>query len=184
MAKCNECDDGQFRLRKHWGTGELHKVRCQCYYDLPLKFVYQEQPSGCFAATVAMLLGKSYFEVVRQYYNMSHDFTKQGSYLRQALEILDKHGGFSYQTRYKHYMPLSSQREDWPESWADIILCEVRNMRDSGLHAVILLADGKVLDPHIGVIENVSLYPSVESMTAIYPLAKTENKPDLVIPAV
>jgi hypothetical protein len=154
---------------RHKVTGELHQVRCACTYeDLPLRLVYQAEKSGCVLAAVATATGLSYAEV-RQYVDLSHDFTENGTYLSVAASILDRLG-YAVQTRYRNDPRLGgAPRDPWPsEPWADVILCEVTNLPNRGQHAVVLLTDGRVLDPWWGVVQGLHRYPAVHSMTAVY----------------
>jgi hypothetical protein len=73
--------------------------------------------------------------------------------IEQVRNVLE-HYGFAYQTRYHHLARLCRDRDVWPcEPWADLHFCEVINTRASGQHAIVLLRDGRVLDPWWGVLQ-------------------------------
>ncbi|AHG92136.1 hypothetical protein J421_4669 (plasmid) [Gemmatirosa kalamazoonensis] len=166
---CADCADQKARLILHRGTGERHRMPCACTAtDLPVKFVYQPENSGCVVAAVAMIIGKTYFET-KQYFVAHNDFTVEGAHRYQWQEVLDAHG-FAWRLRFDYLSRLNgARRESWPcAPWADLHLVEVINTRGSGQHAVVLLRDGRVLDPWWGVLQGLHRYPRVVSMTAVY----------------
>lgn len=167
---CEWCNGEKVRRILHRGTGELHRVKCACQHELPVKFVYQPENSGCCVAAVAMIVGKSYFDV-KQYFNVEHDLSCEGINHYEWQELLDQFG-FAYQYRGSWSPRLNDRRAVWPiEPWADLHFVEVINTRGSGQHAVVLLRDGRVLDPWWGVLQGLHRYPKVVSMTAVYPIA-------------
>lgn len=84
--------------------------------------------------------------------------------------------GYAVRRRYRHDARLKRFRDVWPcAPWADLHWCEVRNTRDSGQHAVVLLRDGRVLDPWWGVLQGLHRYPGVVSIAAVYPVEQREG---------
>lgn len=166
---CNDCGGSGKRLTRHKVTAELHQVRCACTYDdLPLRLVYQPNKADCVLAAIATATGNTYADV-RQYFDLSHDFTEKGTDFGAAASILDRLG-FAVQLRYRTDPRLGyAPRDPWPcEPWADVHLCEVTNLPNAGQHAVVLLKDGRVLDPWWGVVQGLHRYPRVISMMAIH----------------
>lgn len=172
------CDGGK-RLVRHKRTGELHGCRCPCTYkDLPLKVVLQPENAGCMLAAVATITGKTYAEI-RHLVTMGHDFSTEGTHGAVTDEIF-AHLGYAVQERFRYDPRLEAQRPRWPLApWADVHLCQVQNLPDTGMHAVVLLRDGRVLDPWWGVVHGLHRYPRVSSMTAVYKVAVAEP-PDIV----
>jgi hypothetical protein len=171
--KCEFCDAHRNREVLHRTTNEMHKVPCPCLYALPVSFAFQKYPKSCMAACVAMISGQPEEKIIRDHYNLSHDFTEEGSYLSDALAILDKHYQFVYQSRDQFYPPTRTKRDPWPALWGTenaIYLASVRNLRDSGKHGVVVLPDGTVLDPAAGIIQGLHRYPEVYDLTAFYRL--------------
>lgn len=167
---CPDCAGTHRRKVLNRATGEYHGVRCQCTYeDLPLVFVYQPEKSGCSIAAVAMVARKTYAEV-RQYMNLERDYTAEGAYATEVQSLLDRLG-FSYQIRYRTDPRIDCDRDPWPcEPWADFHICTVRNLADTTMHSVVLLRDGRVLDPTWGVVQGLHRYPKVTEMVAVYPV--------------
>lgn len=164
---CRWCDKNGERRVFNRGTKEHHYIICHCRIDTPIPLVIQEDDKGCMAACVAMLIGKSYRETV-QWYNRLHDFQQEGTYLTQAQSILNKHG-FAYQVTREHDPATQGRRPVWPPApWADYHFCEVQNITDTGQHGVILLRDGRVLDPWWGVVQGLHRYPQVHTVMAVY----------------
>ncbi len=167
---CPDCTDGKRRVQ-HRGTGEYHGVACHCQVaDLPLRLVIQPERMGCVLAAVATVVGKSYGEI-RQLVDLSHDFTEQGTFLTVAQSILERLG-YAYQLRYSYDPRLNLSRPEWPcAPWAAVHICEVQNLTETGQHAVVLLRDGRVLDPWWGIVQGLHRYRRVVSMMAVYPVA-------------
>lgn len=167
---CPDCRGEKRRKVFHKETREYHRVRCHCTYeDLPLKLVIQPENCGCALAAVATVVGKTYAEV-RQYIHMDRDFTQQGTYDNEMLSLLEVFG-YSYQSRSRWVSRLDAEREQWPcEPWADVHLCVVRNLPDTSYHMVVMLRDGRVLDPWWGVVQGLHRYSAVLSIHAVYPI--------------
>jgi hypothetical protein len=166
--KCKECKDTKYLMKIHRGINEFHEVPCKCQTpDFPLNGVYQPDSMGCMIAAVATIVGKTYMEV-KQLVNVTHDFEKEGTTCHVTDDILDYYG-YAVQRRGEYSPRLKQMRDKWPlQPWADVIMCEVRNTRDSGLHAVVLVKDGRVWDPHWGILQGLHRYPRVATMTAVY----------------
>jgi hypothetical protein len=166
---CVWCQGAGKRGVRHSGTGETHGAPCPCTYELPVAWVPQAESKGCMLAATAMLVGKTYKEI-RALVTGAWDFTEAGTNIGVVHALLDQLG-FAYQTRYQYDARLDLRRPEWPcAPWADRILCEVRNLSETGYHAVILLRDGRVLDPWWGVLQGLHRYSHVQSMTAVYPV--------------
>lgn len=164
---CPDCNGSGKRDALHRGTNEVHSVRCACQHELPIKFVYQPETTGCCIAAIAMIVGQSYFDV-KQLLHIEHDLACEGLSRYPVDEIFDYYG-FAVQRRFRHSNRLKSERAGWPcAPWADLHWCEVINTRASGQHAVVLLRDGRVLDPWWGVLQGLHRYPEVVSMAAVY----------------
>lgn len=166
---CSDCGGKGQRLIPHSGTRELHRVMCACQYDdLPLKLVYQADDSGCMIAAVATAVGKSYAEI-RRLVNPGHDFSTNGIGIDAGVAILDRLG-YAVMTRYgSDPRRGGAPRDPWPcAPWADVHICMVRNLSNTGTHVVVLLKDGRVLDPWWGVVQGLHRYDSVMSIMAIH----------------
>jgi len=172
-VKCPDCVDG-VRMVLHKGTGERHPMRCACQVtDLPVRLVYQPESCGCVLAAVATIVGKSYRDV-RHRVGMDHDYTKQGSHMGIAYELLAEFG-YAIQLRYRNNQRLNAPREEWPCSpWADLHIAEVRNLADTTMHAVVVLRDGRVLDPWWGVVDGLHRYPRVLNIAGVFRVAPAE----------
>ncbi|MGH9884847.1 MAG: hypothetical protein ACREBE_04935 [bacterium] len=170
---CIDCGDTKWRLTPHRVTGERHRVACACTVgDLSLRLVYQRHKADCVVAALATAMGRTYDDV-RHRIDLSHDFTVEGTSLEGvACSVLD-HFGFAWQLRYRTTARLNyAERDPWPcAPWADAHICEVTNLPNCTRHAVVLLRDGRVLDPFWGVVQGLYRYPAVHSMLAVYPIA-------------
>jgi hypothetical protein len=169
---CSYCGGTQRRLVRNTATGELHGMSCACAHELPVPFVYQPEENGCGIAAVAMATQRSYADV-RKLLVMSVDlsgFTDEGVNIGQLDDLLDTLG-FAWRARYQNDHRLGRKRDPWPcAPWADIHLCQVRNLSNTSGHYVVLLGDGRVLDPWWGVIGGLHRYPVVHSIKSLHAL--------------
>lgn len=169
--ECPDCKDEKFKLIRNSTTGEHCDVRCACNETLPLKMVYQPEKSGCGVAAVAIVVQRSYWEV-RQYMDLPHDFVNNGMYDDQLIELLDLFG-WAVQNRRERIGRLNGTlRTPWPpEPFAQYHICTVKNLADNGYHYVVLLDDGRVMDPTWGVVEGLYRYPQVLGVIGVFPVA-------------
>jgi hypothetical protein len=110
----------------------------------PVSRVQQEQRCGCTVAAVAMVVGKTYRDVLAY---TTRDFDNDGAQLEDWFDYLFDHG-FCFHRVYRvtHLQGTNKPREVWPPlPFAPLHLCSV--MADKGSHAVVMLDDGSVLDP-------------------------------------
>lgn len=113
-----------------------------------IRYVAQPNGYGCAIACVAMIVGKTYEEMEAWLaeQGMTRERMASGLYAHIYLEALDRHG-FAYAQRYR-CDPFTNRcdRPAWPPApFAPIHLC-CTNVA-VGSHAVVMLADGSVLDP-------------------------------------
>jgi hypothetical protein len=110
---------------------------------MTIERVEQRHRYGCTAAAVAMVLGKPYDEVQRC---SRVDFNKNGYDLEAWFDYLFQEG-FVYH-RMNRFVRLQGgiPRAIWPPlPFAPVHICIVTGVE--GGHAVVMLADGSVLDP-------------------------------------
>lgn len=152
----------------HRTTGETHRITCPCKIELPIPFVFQPELSGCGVAALAMVAHKTYREA-RQYFTLERDFTVEGMYDSEMQEALASLGfAVALFRRYEQRLG-GSERKVWPPlPVSNLAICQVKNLRDAAWHYVVLLRDGRVLDPFFGVVQGLHRYPEVCNMLAIY----------------
>jgi hypothetical protein len=171
---CEFCKDTGHRLTKNFGTGEFHRIKCHCQFDLPLPFVIQPTKMSCGIAALAMVSAKKFHEV-RVLFNLAHDWNKDGMgdyHMKAMFEPL----GFSYQVRYQCLHRLGgTSREEWPgKPFAPLHIALVQNLPNTGGHYVVWLPDGRVMDPWWGVLPDLSNYPSVEMIYGLWKIPVIE----------
>jgi ABC-type bacteriocin/lantibiotic exporter with double-glycine peptidase domain len=108
-----------------------------------IKRIAQKDSHGCAVASLAMVTGHDY-DRIKAFFPRA-DFTKSGIAFYQAEEYLARHG-FAVR-RFTLYDPTTNEpREPWPVApFADVHMCEVVTAK--GAHSVVMLRDGRVLDP-------------------------------------
>lgn len=131
-----------------------------------VRHVRQEEPTGCAVAVLAMLLGRTYAEVVAAF---GPPGAEGYDYTLWAKIAADE--GYAVQQVWRGDWRTNAWRDPWPLApWADVhvLACDIG--RGNGSHLVVLLRDGTVLDPwheHPRRLED--LRPGgVDYMAAVY----------------
>jgi hypothetical protein len=149
-----------------------------------VQWVRQEHRSGCAIAALAMVTGNTY-QYVYDFLN-----SRVGRFVDSKWVIgldAEEHGvgimfdgwsflrdhGYAIQHRWRAPYTIaydSPPHEPWPcEPWAEVSIATV--LTCAGAHAVVLLRDGKVLDPLTPEPRRLSDYSKVESIVAVYKVA-------------
>jgi hypothetical protein len=167
-APCSDCNSTGRKPVVHRGTGETHTVTCSCKYELPIRFVWQPDVAGCGVAVIAMVAGLTYSQA-RQYFTLERDFNAHGMYLNEIHEALNVLG-FSYQIFDPNESRIGyTPRTPWPiAAVSDLAIAQVKNLRDAAWHFVVVLRDGRALDPAFGVIQGLYRYPEVTQIIALF----------------
>jgi hypothetical protein len=114
-----------------------------------------------------MILGVSYDDALN-FFPHHPDNTK--GFLSLTLDAILADRGYALQRKTKHLTGFNTDRDPWPcAPFAPMHWCQVKSMV-GGLHAIIMLDTGRVLDPAHD--NRVSIYDpdyaSVEFMTGVY----------------
>lgn len=111
-----------------------------------VQLVRQEDPCGCLVACLAMVTGRSYGEVKQHFLQLGKTFEGE----RGGLHELDVEQGladfgFAYAKKYR-WRGVNLLRTQWPAPpFAPVHIVGLRV--SAGWHGVVLLQDGRVLDP-------------------------------------
>lgn len=117
-----------------------------------IEWVRQEDSYGCVVATCAMLTGRTYREMKDFFVERSGDpdigLSSKNGLTHYNAEFALHEAGYWAQLKYRWYLN-NQERPAWPpEPWAPVHYCQVVVRGGSGAgHAVVMLADGTVLDP-------------------------------------
>lgn len=112
-----------------------------------VRYVAQPNGYGCSIACVAMVVGMTYGQAEEWLLaqGLSRARMEKGLHDGIFLEALGRHG-FSYVQRYRCNPLTNSPRDEWPcAPFAPIHICTADVV--AGHHAIVMLADGAVLDP-------------------------------------
>lgn len=133
---------------------------------MKVKWVRQEDSHGCGVACLAMLTAKTYAEV-RAWFKRP-DFSREGMTFHEVDHYLTEHGyAVARKWQFTQNEEKNKRREVWPvEPFAEVHICSVRN--EHANHFVVLLADGKVLDPLFAAPRTISDYVEVSNVTAVH----------------
>lgn len=123
--------------------------------------VEQKHLSGCGAACIAMVTGKSYDEVAEEL--PAHSWHSDGI-SEDLLDCILAGWGYAVARRY-----VGHGAAWWVEPFGDVHICLV----NPGIpHWVVMLRDGRVLDPGKGMDGDYRItdYPLIYSIAAIVPI--------------
>lgn len=128
--------------------------------------VLQKHAKGCLVATAAMVLGTTYDEALKEFGGRVPEM--EGFDFGEFEQVIGEHG-WAVCRRWHHMRVVGRDREVWPpEPWADLHQCEVET---TGNHSVLLLRDGRVLDPLTLEPKRLSDYKRVFSVAALMRLS-------------
>lgn len=122
------------------GVLELLEDDVTCY-------VAQPNGYGCSIACVAMVVGKTYEEMEAWFVESGMPINGMAKGLHSGVyfEALHRHG-FAIQQRYKYDTIAGTSHLAWPpKPFAPLHIAATRVA--AGSHAIVLLGDGRVLDP-------------------------------------
>lgn len=121
------------------------------------KFIKQEEENGCAIACIAMILGKTYADVVKSFLN---DFNKQGMEIGHAISYLSENGVDVIRRGHQGYTTREANNLRMIKPFADIHYISFQQFCDSATnHAVVMLGNGKLICPTKKYkIEEVSIY--------------------------
>jgi hypothetical protein len=167
---CRYCDGKQERQVLHKGLNKEFTMICPCQItDLPIPYALQEDPSGCMLAAIAMVTETDY-QTVRA--GFAESKVEHGIDHYEADQYLAERG-WATARKFETYQPpqdrfKNEHRSEWPvEPFADRHICVVTNISNTGSHAVVLLADGRVMDPWWGIIKSISEYSRIYNIAAV-----------------
>jgi hypothetical protein len=140
-----------------------------------IQHVLQKHSNGCGPASLAMIDGKTYEEILA-YFPPDHDFDVNGCYHHALYDYLVDHGyALALLRKFKGWFKKSGEdrqvlREPWPpEPFAEVHLCQVVVSETSPRpHFCIMLGDGSVLDPLTVDKKSLKDYFDIYSVAGVY----------------
>ena len=137
-------------------------------FDIP-KVRYVAAPSEqnmCVIACLAMITGQTLKQTLK---GMERFWNNEGMFEGVREEPFYQYlsaRGYAIQTIDHDYEPEDSLTKPWPPApWAPIHCCDVYA---EGPHAVIMLHNGKILDPNDRKVKTLSEYHRVYSVQGIW----------------
>lgn len=158
-------------------AGSFHPFRMNATTETikpTVEWVAQNDTYGCGVAVLAMLFGISYQEAKARF--PAYDPAKHGIHVDDVLVDF----GYALATKWNtfHWRFFCNSREEprnpWPpEPFASTHICKVRVTANSPcFHWVVMLADGKVLDPLTPEPKRLTDYDTVVSVSAVVPVGE------------
>jgi hypothetical protein len=110
-----------------------------------MELVKQENAYGCGPACFAMILGKSYAEIISDFHN---DFESEGMNVEQAIDYLGDKGFSIVHKTIKTYLEKDFARAEMLKPFAPVHLVRIMQKFDSNSgHFVVMTNKGKILCP-------------------------------------
>jgi hypothetical protein len=137
---------------------------------MDIRWVRQEDPNGCWVASMAMVTGKTYAEVKAETGHMA----ERGGHCWATDQYLAQNG-FALARYWQHDQFhghaengawFNNKRDPWPlPPFAPVHICQVRTSMG---HVVVMLADGTVLDPATPQQKRLSDYAVVDKIAGVW----------------
>lgn len=139
----------------------------------PIRWVRQEHDRGCGFAALAMLVGKSYAQVVEEWGvpigENGYEYKPQkGSPIYGHMDRYLCEHGFAVARQYPERL-FPGEPIAWPPApWRPVHLCNVTVVEGAPCnHWVVMLADGAVLDPLTTEPRRLTDYWRVNNVAAV-----------------
>jgi len=116
-----------------------------------------------------MVTGKTLTRVIKEIYE---HWENEGRYQGIEDNIVDQYlskNGYAIQRISHEYEPNKLLIPKWPvRPFAPIHIVDVWSSNPAGMHAVVMLKDGTVMDPSNRRIKDISMYQRVFGITGVW----------------
>jgi hypothetical protein len=144
-----------------------------------IKYVSASLENSCVPACLAMILGKTLRQVIKDLHEHWED---EGKILGMGDEVVDQYlagNGFAVQRICHEYEPNKLLVNKWPiKPFAPIHIVDVWSTNPAGMHAVVMNFEGKVYDPSNRKIKSINEYQRVFAISGIWEV--TSAIPEIV----
>lgn len=132
-----------------------------------VQHVSQRDAWGCGIASLSMVTGLSYDEIRDEFVSLGKTFEGERAGLHEVdLEQFLADHGFAVGKKYRWH-GVNIQRPTWPAApFAPVHICSVRN--PGGWHFVVMLEDGRVLDPIDDSPKTIAAWPEVGYVMGVW----------------
>jgi hypothetical protein len=137
-----------------------------------VRYVESDDGVSCVLACLAMVTGKTIIEVregMKQYW---YNEASENGVGDEAFEAYLAARGYAVQHISHDYVPEDKLVTPWPpKPWAPIHVCDVYYQ---GPHAVVMLWDGRILDPNDTGLTSLDQYHRVYAVQGIWKVSDAE----------
>jgi hypothetical protein len=134
-----------------------------------IKYVSASLENSCVPACLAMILGKTLRQVIKDLYE---HWVDEGNKLGMGDEVIDQYlaaNGFAVQRICHEYEPHKLLIDKWPiKPFAPIHIVDVWSSNPAGMHAVVMNFEGKIYDPSNKKIKSIDEYQRVFAISGIW----------------
>lgn len=131
-----------------------------------IKFIEQQEKSGCAIACIAMVLGRTYKSVRDDWQN---DFDQDGVFLEKTMEYLGDHDCSLIHKLTRNYNQKDFARKEMLKPFAPVHVVRVMPAFDSDVgHLVVMDARGKLICPQRFTDKNIRDSYAITDVVGIY----------------
>lgn len=134
-----------------------------------LKYVKASLDNSCVPACLAMILGKTLKQVIKDLHEHWED---EGKMLGMGDDVVDEYlaaNGFAVQRICHEYEPNKLLIKDWPVApFAPIHIVDVWSSNPPGMHGVVMDAEGTIYDPSNRKIKKIEEYQRIFAISGIW----------------
>jgi len=131
-----------------------------------LKYVYAKRNNSCVVACLAMVTGQTFERTLK---GLGPYWEDKGQFEGIGDDVFEEYlaaRGWAVQNIRHEYAPEIRLRTKWPpKPWAQL---HVADVFDQGMHAVVMCADGYVLDPNDTKKHSLADYHRVFGVTGLW----------------
>lgn len=131
-----------------------------------IRYLESELDNSCVVTCLAMVTGQTFQEVLEQMQEYWDDYGQFEGIADDCFDAYLSQLGYALQYMHHDYVPTHTLRNRWPpKPFAPVHICDVF---DQGMHCVVMLADGTVLDPNDKNRRQLVDYHRVYTVTGIW----------------
>lgn len=148
-------------------------------FGRPVEHVAQKHTYGCVVAALAMVLGVTY-DAALSLLSPDKDPDWNHGFDFMAFDSVLVDHGYAVARKFR-YTRDNAERQPWPpQPWGELHMALVRCTQNTS-HAVVMLADGTILDPLTPTPRKLSDYVAVDNVAAITPLSSLNARLSLPV---
>lgn len=131
------------------------------------RYVRSQLPCSCVIATLAMLTEQPFSKVLK---GLKNFWVSEGQFNGIGDAVFESYlaqRGYAIRKVNHEYEPMCILRKEWPPK-PPFAERNAADVFDQGMHAIVVLEDGRVLDPNDRKKRSLADYERVYSISSVY----------------